>query len=162
MLYGRVYPFKASPRIHQGYTKRDPFCNALCYKYLPDAWTWQKRHMCRGVPFFPKTYARKLYIYRGGRQRAFLYVYIKKFFKKRVHPALFRPLRRATLWQYVRCSAVKPWCTLSAPFQGYTLLMCLPQSSPLSSRVPSCPIIGSSEIRSDTPPLQSAGFQPVK
>ena len=113
MLYGRVYPFKASPRIHQGYTKRDPFCNALCYKYLPDAWTWQKRHMCRGVPFFPKTYARKLYIYRGGRQRAFLYVYIKKFFKKRVHPSLFRPLGRVTLWLYVRCSVVHPLCTLS-------------------------------------------------
>ena len=153
-------------RLHQGYTKGTPretrfvipCVTSTCRMHESD-----RKGICVGVyPFFLKhTRENCIFTAEWDRGRFCMYIY-KSFFKKRVHPALFRPLRRATLWQYVRCSAVKPWCTLGAPFQGYTLLMCLPQSSPLSSRVPSCPIIGSSEIRNDTPPLQSAGFQPVK
>ena len=67
-------------RLHQGYTKgapRDtrsaiPCVTSTCRMHGSD-----RKGICVGVyPFFPKTYAGKLYIYRGVRQGALLYVYI--------------------------------------------------------------------------------------
>ena len=106
-------------RLHQGYTKGTPRENRFitpCVSGTCRMHGRDRKGICVGVyPFFLK-HTRENCIFTAEWDRgALLYVYIYKFFKKRVHPALFRPLRRATLWQYVRCSAVKPWCTLSAP-----------------------------------------------